>query len=158
MEAMFLAVTETVPQPPPSSADYGVEAMLDTVQAVTDMHALVIGPFAIDVMCGLIRRGCAAASEVPFEGRHPTQRAEIVLVPHVRTLSDAKSAILLARRALLPCGRIAFRVVDTTLAAPISRMLRDAGFSAMRTSAHPDGTIIAGDLPMFGLHNETSHA
>ncbi len=158
MERAQFNFASTVPEPPPLPAGFGIEAMLDAAQAASDTHALVIGPFALDLMCGLIRRGCAAAAELPFEGRQPTERADVILVPHVRCVDEADRAILVARRTLLPCGRIVLQATTGMLEAAISRRLLSAGFSAIRSRPHKDGTIIAADWPMFGLGREASHA
>lgn len=128
-----------------------VDAMLDVAEPLQDTHALVIGHETTETVRGLIGRGCGVTTEMTIGGRLPTNGAEIVLVPRIGSLDEARIALALARRALLPCGRIVMHDPDSLLAAPIVRLLRTTGFSAIRARVSPLGTIVTADWPMFGL-------
>lgn len=130
--------------------------LLDAAEPITDARALVIGPASLEALCGLIGRGCAGATELSLSGRMPAERAEIVLVPQVDSLNEASQIIALARRALLPCGRIVMHDHDGALSPAIARLLRASGFSAVRSRADARGTIITADWPMFGLGSATN--
>jgi hypothetical protein len=126
--------------------------MLDIAEPLQGAHALILctaGPTALDILCGLIRRGCDAASELPPDGRLSIAPTELVLVPVIANLPDADRAIRMARRGLLPCGRIVLRS-PPHLAPAIAATLRIAGFSDISRHQTSDSTIIAADLPMFG--------
>ena len=136
--------------------------MLDAAAPLESAHAIVVGRGSLEVLCALIGQGCSAATVMAHGGRLPPERAELVLVPLVASLDEAHHAIAIARRALLPCGRIVLRDPNGTLAARMARMLRAAGFSAVRIrpcQAHDgvDGAIVSADWPMFGLHREAAH-
>lgn len=135
-----------------------VDAMLDVAEPLQDTRVLVIGHETIEALCGLIGRGCNAATEMAIGGRLPTERTEIVLVPRIGSLDEARMALALARRVLLPCGRIVMHDTDTLLAAPVVRLLRSKGFSAIRARVSPHGTIVSADWPMFGLNAGPLHA
>jgi hypothetical protein len=119
---------------------------------------LVIGPDALEVLCGLIGRGCAGATEMAMAARTQAEPAEILLMPHVATLSDAMQAIAIARRALLPCGRIVLNDRTGALAGDVMGLLRGAGFSAVRAQQHETGTLVTADWPMFGFRQDVAHA
>jgi stage V sporulation protein SpoVS len=141
---------------PPSTPD--VAALLDAAEPIQDARALVIGPEALEVLCGLIGRGCAGATETSVAARTQADPAEILLMPHVATLNDAMQAIALARRALLPCGRIVLNDRTGALAGAVMGLLRSAGFSSVRAQQHETGTLITADWPMFGVRQEVRHA
>jgi hypothetical protein len=127
-------------------------ALLDAAEPLRGVHALVIcngGAAGLDALCGLIARGCDAASEMPETGRVPAEPAEIVLAPMVDTLDRAVRVVLLARRTLLPCGRVVLRC-DAELAEGTSRLLAASGFAKALIRTTDDGVIISADLPMFG--------
>ena len=133
--------------------------MLDIAEPVAGAHTLVLchgGTQGLDLLCGLIGRGCAAAVEMPADAGVPVEPAEIVMIPAIRDVASASTAILAARRCLLPCGRIVLQTKDDHLTRDIARLLRASGFSSIRT--HGDvrgdlrGALISADLPMFGLH------
>ena len=124
--------------------------LLDAAEPVQDAHALVLGTpglASLDILCGLIGRGCAAAAELSPDGPVPAEPAEIVLVPAVSSLDMATRAIMLTRRCLLPCGRIVLQDASGALATAIIRLLRAAGF--VRIVASADSAVICADWPMF---------
>lgn len=126
--------------------------MLDVAEPVQGAHALVVchpGIGGLDMLCGLLGRGCEAATELPPDARGRMEPAEIVLVPNVTTLDTANLAIAMARRSLLPCGRIVLRDATGLLATGISRLLHAAGFSFVRVRALAGGNIVSADWPWF---------
>ena len=141
---------------PPSTP--GIAALLDAAEPIQDAHALVIGQESLEVLCGLIGRGCAGATEMPLAVRTQVDPAEILLVPHVATMSDATQAIAVARRALLPCGRIVLNDQNGALTVSLMALVRGAGFSAVRALPHETGTLVTADWPMFGFRQDVSHA
>jgi hypothetical protein len=142
-------------QPGPIAA----QAMLDAAGPLSGAHALVIGHAALDVLCGLIGRGCSAAVELQPDAHLPGEPAEIVLVPDVENLDMAAWAIAQARRSLLPCGRMVMLERTGRLSAQVSQMLRSAGFSGVKLRPGAEGTLITADWPMFGrLHREAGRA
>jgi hypothetical protein len=137
------------PRPLPPAAS---SALLDAAEPLLGVHAVVIcngGAAGLDALCGLIARGCDAASELPETGRVPAEPAEIVLAPRVDTLDRAARVVLLARRTLLPCGRVVLRC-DAEVAEGTSRLLAASGFAKALIRTTDDGVIISADLPMFG--------
>lgn len=133
--------------------------MLDAAEPLAGAHTLVLAQpsrTSVELLCGLIGRGCGAAAEQAADSPLQVETAEIVLVPQVESLDAATRAILAARRCLLPCGRIVMQDADGTLAKPIARLLAAAGFSFVRITPGADGAIISADWPMFGPHLHAS--
>ncbi len=148
-----------MPRGLPAGGEAATQAMLDAAEPLQDRHALVIGHDGLDVLCGLIARGCGAAAELQPNGRVPNEPAEIVLATHVDSLDAAAHAIMMARRSLLPCGRIVLQETTGAPAGAVARMLREAGFCSVRLRASPEGTMVTADWPMFWPRmREAGHA
>ncbi len=137
----------TLVEPVAASADD--KDLLDCVGPFEDEHVLVIGD-ALEVMCGLIRRGCAAAAEVSLHERAVTEPADIAVVPRLDTPELAARAVTLARRALAPFGRIILRDRCETLARQAAAMLRREDFSAIRVRVTAQATLVTAECPWFG--------
>jgi len=135
------------PVPPPRGPE-----LLDLIGPLAGAHVLVIGPGALETVCGLIRRGCAAAAEVPdpMRGLPDAEEADAVLVPAVASLTQAWAAVVLAKRVLSMAGRIALRDASFRLGPQLAALLRVQGFCAVRTRKTPEGTVLSGTLPLFG--------
>jgi hypothetical protein len=131
---------------PPRTAG---DALLDAAGCVAGAHVVVLGPDALPVLCGLIRRGAAAATESQL-GDRVAEPAEIVIVPGVASPADAARAVDSARRALLPCGVVVIHGADRGLAPEIMSLLQASGFSTIRARPDGDGTVVTAERPMFG--------
>ena len=127
----------------------GARALLDALGPVDGAHALVIGQGGLEAMCGLLRRGCVAATEVALLDRPLAEPAEIAVVASVGTLASAARAVALAWQMLIPGGRIALRDPSGLLGRRLATLLRMQGFSAIRTRVLPDGVVLSADRPFF---------
>ena len=129
--------------------------LFDGIGPLEGARALVIGHGALEVVCGLIRRGCTAATEFPACGRVAPEAdsVDVVIVPGAGSLSEAQRAIELAARALMLGGRIAVRYTPGGSAPGIAALMRAYGFGAVRTRPTPAGTVLTAERPIFGpLH------
>jgi hypothetical protein len=127
--------------------------MLLDAGRVEGASALVLahpGRRSLDVLCGLIGRGCAAAAELPPDGPVPVEPVEIVLVPHLASPEAVTAALTLSQRCLLPCGRIVLQDGTGELSGEIVRQLRRLGFCNIRVRPHGDGPVVSADKAMFG--------
>lgn len=125
-------------------------AVAGPLDAATALVLAAPGLRSLDVLCGLIGRGCAAAAELPLDCKVPVEPAEILLVPSLTDAASVKAALSLSRRCLLPCGRIVLEDSEGGLSREIVALLRDVGFCNIRLHAHADSAIISADKPMFG--------
>lgn len=87
----------------------------------------------------------------------PAEPAEILLAPEIDSIGSAARVVSLARRCLLPCGRIVLRC-EAGLAGGIRQLLHAAGFAPVVVRSTDGGSIVSADLPMFGLGRVVDHA
>lgn len=135
-----------------------VDAMLNVAEPLQDTQVMVIGHETIEALCALIGRGYGAATEMAIGGWLPTDRAEIGWCRAWDRWMKPRMALALARRVLLPCGRIVMHDTDSLLAEPIICLLRSTGFSVIRARISPHGTIVSDDWQMFGQNAGAVHA
>jgi hypothetical protein len=135
--------------PAPDPLERGTTALLDALGPVEGAHALVIGQCGLEAMCGLLRRGCIAVTEVALLDRKLAEPAEIAVVASVGTLAAAARAVALAWQMLIPGGRIALRDPSGSLGRRLVTLLQMQGFSAIRSRVLPDGIVLCADRPLF---------
>jgi hypothetical protein len=132
---------------PPADGD---AALFAAVGALDDQSVLVIGNATLEIICGLIRRGCAAATEIRLRDRPAgTEPADIAILPRLRTLEEAACGIALAAKLVLPGGRLVLRDGSGRLASAIAAVLPQHGFSAPRRIADAGGVVLVADRPFF---------
>jgi len=147
------------PSPEPAAAHAAAggldEHWLDCLGDLADEHAILLGP-DLGVMCALIRRGCLEVTELQRQERPEPMSAGLAVIPEVSTTDGAASAISHARRGLNRTGRILLRTVrdpSGRVATAARRILALNGFSAIRLRREDGGSILYGEVPLFGpLH------
>ncbi len=145
---------------PPPEHRYGDRdgVLLDCLGDLSDTHAVVLGDHALELLCALIRRGCAAATAIRAGEKMEADSASLIVVPQGVTLETIEPMLRQAKRALMPNGRIALRV-DSDHSGWVSfsaaRILRAHGFCAIRVRALADQTLLTAERPFFGptLHS-----
>jgi hypothetical protein len=118
-------------------------------QLAGDMHnarALVIAEHGLDLICGLIQRGCPAATALRPGDKPDAGDYDIVFVPQATALPSSDHVIRLARRALRPDGRLIAGVSDGKAAAALGRRLRLNGFSNLHSRHRPGLVLLSADL------------
>ena len=122
---------------------------------VAGSHALVIAPNGLDLLCHLLRNGCAAAMALRLAERPEHETYDLVLAPRVGSAAQIGRLIYQAKRALVPTGRfIAFVPNDGSepdVAGLLLRSIRLGGFVSVQTKSLADGLLLRADLPMHGL-------
>jgi len=150
-----LTVLTSLVAHPPLSPVPGGDALFDSLEPLAGVHALVIGPGALEAVCGLIRGGCAAATELPTDSRLALEAgsADAAIVPLLGSLAEAREAVALAGRALAMGGRIVLRDTTGRLSQEVTSLLRAQGFCSVEAYATPEGMVLTAERPMFGpLH------
>lgn len=133
--------------------DAGNDALFAAVGLVDGLHVLVIGGVGLEVLCGLIRRGCTAAAEIPLTDRCTgAEPADIAILPRLTSLAEAASAMVLAARLVLPGGRLVLRDGTGRLARAIAALLPRHGFSAPRRIVDGGQVLLVAERPFFGPH------
>ena len=114
-----------------------------------DLHnsrALIIAEHGLDLMCGLIRRGCPAATFLRPGNMPDTSNYDVVFVPLAKALPSSDQLIRVARRALGPDGRLIAGVSGPWAGTALARRLRLNGFSPLRSVQLPGLMFLCADL------------
>jgi hypothetical protein len=106
-------------------------------------RALIVADHGLDLMCGLIRRGCLAATVLRLGDKPDANDYNVVFVPH---LTSADGVIQLARRSLAPNGMLIAGVRDGAAAIALARRLRLNGFSGLHSIHLPGLVLLRADL------------
>ncbi len=127
-------------------------ALLDRLGDVAGDRVLVLGAH-IGIMCELIRRGCREVTELELNERLDVCTVDLVIVPSVGSADAAACAIVHARRALTPSGRMLVRTTTAAtaeLSRAIERTLRLHGFSSIGVHRSINRVVFAAKLlPCF---------
>jgi hypothetical protein len=123
-----------------------LDPLLRLAGDLKNLRALIIADHGIDLMCGLIRRGCLAATMLRASEAPDDDDYGLVLVPHAASLACADDLIPLVRRSLAPRGRLVVGVRSGKAAVALARRLRLNGFTNLRSTHLPDLTLLRADL------------
>ena len=130
------------------------EPLLDFAAPVAGAHALIVARHAIDLMCALLRQGCAGAALQQLSGKPERSECDLVIFADL-TPDDPPSRVrYLAKRVLVPTGRLIARITDRqsgAAALSLAGALRAAGFVAPRVSVSRGETFLLVELPAFRM-------
>ena len=131
------------------------DPLLPFAGSVAGAHVLVIAPNGIDLLCGLLRQGCVAATALHLAERPEHERYDLVLAPRIVSGACVGRLIYQAKRALVPTGRFLGCIPvgaesEQDLAGLLVRSLRLSGFVLVQTKAVATGLLLRADLPMNG--------
>ncbi len=126
------------------------DALLDELRPPPGAHALVIGHHTLETLCGLIRCGCAGATELrPDEQGAPRpELVQVALLPDPATPGEAATSVAIARRALDGGGRIGIRDASGRNRRALVGLLRAQGFVEISTRYTPEGALVLGKRPI----------
>jgi hypothetical protein len=113
---------------------------------IQNTHALIIAEHGLDLMCGLIRRGCLAATILRIGDKPDSGDYDLVLVPWAAALPSADEVIRVARRSLAPRGRLIVGVRGGKAAAALARRLQLNGFTGLHSAQWFGLTLLRADL------------
>jgi hypothetical protein len=111
-----------------------------------DLRTLIVAEHGLDLLCGLIRRGCLAATVLRLGDKPDNKDYDLLIVPQIAALPSPDAVIRLARRALAANGRLIVGTQGQREAAALARRLRLNGFSAIHTTHMQSATILRADL------------
>ena len=134
------------------------DPLLAFAGSVTGSHALVIAPNGLDLLCSLLRHGCAAATSLRPAERSDHEAYDLVIASGVVSTAWVGRLICQAKRALVPTGRFLAFVPATApdhaeVAELLVRSIHLAGFAAIETKTLKEGLLVRADLPLQGLPN-----
>ena len=122
-------------------------AMLQGIGDPAGDRVVIIGHDTLDLMCAVIRQGAAEVTLLRLRERPEAHEADLAILVGLCSAQEASCAIMQARRALAPTGRIVAGASSTQLTREIAATLRTQGFSAVHVAN--DGVVTA-ELPFFG--------
>ncbi|HEY0184707.1 MAG TPA: hypothetical protein VGC09_18050 [Rhodopila sp.] len=138
------------PEPCQSTPEAQDHDLLDPLcRLAGDLHAaraLIVAEHGLELMCGLLRRGCPTATVLRLGDKPDADGYSLVFVPRTAALPSSDAVIRLARRALAPKGRLIAGVSDTRAAAALARRLRLNRFSALHSIHLPGLVLLRADL------------
>jgi hypothetical protein len=123
-----------------------LDPLLRLAGQLQNTHALIVAAHGLDLMCGLIRRGCLAATTLRIGDKPDASDYDLVLVPDAQALPSADEVIRLARRSLAPRGRLIVAVHSGRAAAGLARRLRLNGFTGLRSTQSSGLTLLRAEL------------
>jgi hypothetical protein len=132
------------------------DPLLTFAGSVTGSHALVIAPNGLDLLCNLLRHGCAAATSQRLAERSEHEAYDLVFAPSVASAPLVARLICQAKRALVPTGRFlafvpAMAIDHEEVGALLVQSMRLGGFAAIQAKETQGGLLVRGDLPMLGI-------
>ena len=132
------------------------DPLLRFAGSVTGARALVIAPNGLDLLCSLLRHGCAAATALRLAEHSEHETYDLVFAPGLVSGALIARMIYQAKRALVPTGRFLALIPASApdhdeLGTSLVRSLRLGAFAAIRTKTSNDGLLVRADLPMHGL-------
>jgi len=123
-----------------------LDPLLRLAGNIQNTHALIIAEHGLDLMCGLIRRGCLAATILRIGDKPDSGDYDLVLVPWAAALPSADEVIRVARRSLAPRGRLIVGVRGGKAAAALARRLQLNGFTGLHSAQWFGLTLLRADL------------
>ncbi len=147
------------PAVPGSLAETRSGEILSFAGPIAGSHALVIAANGPELMCSLLRQGCAAATALRLSEHADHESYDLVLAPRVVSSAQIGKLIHQAKRALVPTGRFlafvpaALAGSEQDVAGLLIRSVRLGGFVAVQTRPVQNGLLVRADLPMHGLSN-----
>lgn len=123
-----------------------LDPLLRLAGQLQNTHALVVAEHGLDLMCGLMRRGCLAATILRIGDRPDANDYDLVIVPRAAALPSADEMIRLARHSLAPSGRLIVGVQSGHAAAALARRLRLNGFTGLRSAQSSNLTLLRANL------------
>jgi hypothetical protein len=146
----MLRSSEHAPSQALPSNDSQEPALLDPLLRlagkIQNTHALIVADHGLGLMCGLIRRGCLAATILRIGDRPDADDYDLVLVPKAAALPSADEVIKIARRSLASHGRLIVGVQKGMAAAAFGRRLRLNGFTGLRSTQWFGLTLLCAEL------------
>ena len=117
-------------------------------------HALVIATNGLDLMCSLLRQGCAAATTLRPSERGDHEEYDLVLAPQMTLPAAVGAMTYQAKRALRAGGRFAAFAPTSSFGAGSDTVrllvgsVSMAGFINVQIRLSRDGVLVRGTLPI----------
>ena len=137
---------------PHSQLSAAETALLAMADPSPDSRISLIGPNTLELLCALLRQGSADVCATRICDRPKADTADVAIIPGIRSPDHLTRSIAHARRGLAPHGTVAIHL-DASADALIqqaSQLLLLHGFKGLRKAGCAEGTLICGELPLYG--------
>lgn len=138
---------------PPHDEAAAADLLLGFAGPVAGLSALIVAGREPDLLCSLVRHGCLAATSLRSAEHVDACTYDLVVTSQAAATDSPESLIRLARRALVPSGRLIARMVDgggpVRLAPRYTRLLKLNGFTDVRVKVLQGEILLRADLPAF---------
>ena len=139
------ALSVPIPPQPDTPVDDGLDPLLRLAGEPRATRTLVIAAQSLDLICGLLRRGCPTATAIR-PGSKPDAHDYSLVVAAPAAGFPPEGLVRQIRDALAPGGRLIARIPAGTTARSFIRRLRLNGFAVIRTVQLPHLTLLCADL------------
>lgn len=144
----MLQTSNAVPKPriAADGKDGGqLEPLLRLAGTLRESHALVVAEHGLELLCGLLGRGCLAATAIRLGDKPDANDYDVVIMPSLASIAMA-TVVRLARRSLAPGGRLIVGMNDARTASALARRLRLNGFTKLRLTQIAGRVLLCADL------------
>jgi len=114
---------------------------------VTNTRVVVLGDHTLELLCGLLRRGCPAALALHSGDTFEAALAGLVIVAQPPVGTTISHLLDLAARALVPNGCLVLRTQPAVLPPSLLPALRAAGFCPHRAHDSAGEKSVFADRP-----------
>lgn len=129
------------------------QALLSVADAGAESHVVLFVPGALDLACALFRQGVGEVTIVRVGDRYPAAKADVAIVPDVRSAEYLEHVISGSRRMLMPLSTVVIRIeydlIDALLLSA-RRQLVLHGFTAIRSWTADGDVVLRAELPLCG--------
>ncbi len=144
----MLVGTRTASPPTARAIPLSYEAALrQSIGDPAGERVVIVGHDTLDLMCAMIRQGAAEVTRLRLRERPDAHEADLAILIGLCSAHEASCAIMQARRALAPTGRIVVGVSSSQLTQEVAATLRTQGFADVHVTG--DG-VVSAELPFFG--------
>jgi hypothetical protein len=145
IQASVAVPVQALPQPDTKENDLQ-DPLWRLAGDLHNVRALIVAKHGLDLMCGMVRRGCLAATVLRPGDKPDADDYNLVVVPNVSVLASVDEVIRIARRSLAPNGRLIAGVGSPREAVAVARRLRLNGFSTLHATHLPGYVLLRAGL------------
>jgi len=129
-------------------------AVVDFLGDVTSTRVVVLGDHTLELLCGLLRRGCPAALALRSGDTVEAASADLVIVAQPPVGTTLSHLLDLAARLLVPNGRLVLRTQPPVLPPSLLPVLRAHGFCPHRVhNSRGEKLVVADRRSSSPLHH-----
>jgi len=154
MTQTSVAIPPPASVPPATEDNDPLDPLLRLAGDLQTVRALVIAERSLDLLCGLIRRGCLAATAIRPDGKPDADDYGLVVASSKAAEFSPDRLIRQIGGALAPTGRVVASIPMGRPAAAFIRRLRLNGFAVLPPVHLPNLTLLRAKLPVVAMNRK----